>query len=59
MKAARRDFLRKVLLGGAASAALAGGAAAKGGKDGATAAAQRGYRESDHIRRYYQRARAV
>ena len=51
----RRDFLKLAGLGG-----IAGGAAMVAGKDEAAAEAEnprRGYRETDHVRKYYELAK--
>ncbi len=56
-KPARRELLKSVALGAAAvtTAGLASGAAAAGVPEAETDEA--GYRETDHIRRYYELAR--
>jgi hypothetical protein len=57
----RRDFLRKAGLGaGAAGAAAAGLAAsrAKAAEPGATSPKSAGYRETDHVKKFYELARS-
>ncbi len=55
-KAKRRDFLKLLGMGGAAgAAALAGGAAP--GEAAAPAKPETGYRETAHVRKFYETAR--
>lgn len=55
-KAKRRDFLKLLGMGGAAgAAALAGGAAQS--EAAAPAQPEKGYRETPHIRKFYETAK--
>jgi len=64
VKPGRRSFLRKTALFGGAAVAVGSAAAATAGESGTDArsdaepaAGPQGYRETDHIRSYYDKAR--